>query len=171
MVPSQYCHDPEPTYLSQTLPWMEDIHPPWCVYTLSSPKQTLSSKEFNQRICPVHAVVLYLTIRGNHSGPVFTFSDGRMLTREIFGLELDCILGKLNLKVHHYNTHSFRIGAATSAKQADISNVHIKTLGRWQSDAYQRYIRTPPQQLANISKYSCLKHWITPNRHDKCQTR
>ena len=62
------------------------------------------------------------------------------------------ILEKLSLKVHHYNTHSFRIGAATSAKQAGISDVHIKTLGRWQSDAYQRYIRTPPQQLANLTK-------------------
>ena len=70
----------------------------------------------HQQICPVHAIVLYLAIQGNHPGPVFTFSDGRMLTREIFGSEFNCILGKLNLKVHHYNTHSFRIGAATSAK-------------------------------------------------------
>ena len=105
-----------------------------------------------QQICPVKAVVSYLAVRGSNPGPVFTLCDGRMLTRDIFGLELEKILRKLNLQIHHYNTHSFRIGAATSAKQAGISDMHIKTLGRWKSDAYLRYIRTPPQQLANLSR-------------------
>lgn len=36
----------------------------------------------------------------------------------------------------HYSTHSFRIGAATSAKDAGISDVHV-----WKSDAYKLYVR------------------------------
>ena len=47
---------------------------------------------------------------------------------------------------------SFRIGAATTAKEKGISDVHIKMLGRWQSSAYQLYIRTPQEQLAKLSK-------------------
>ena len=105
-----------------------------------------------QTICPVKAIVSYLTVRGSKPGPIFTLQDGRKLTRSIFGAELDKILRKLDLQTHQYNTHSFRIGAATCAKQAGITDVHIKKLGRWKSDAYQHYIKTPPQQLANLSK-------------------
>ena len=43
-------------------------------------------------------------------------------------------------------------GAATTAKEAWISDVHINMLGRWKSPAYQLYIRTPNDQLAKISK-------------------
>lgn len=51
-----------------------------------------------------------------------------------------------------YNTHSFRIGAATVARNAGMSIVDIKSLGRWKSDAYQHYIRTSPKELASLSK-------------------
>ena len=52
-----------------------------------------------------------------------------------------------------YNTHSFRIGAATTARQVNIPDAIIKMLGRWKSDAYQSYIKTPPQELSKLSKY------------------
>ena len=48
--------------------------------------------------------------------------------------------------------HSFKIGAATSARQAGIADMHIKKLGQWKSDAYQHYISILLQQLANLSK-------------------
>jgi len=44
-----------------------------------------------------------------------------------------------------YNTHSFRIGGATSAAEADVSQATIQQLGRWRSQAYRCYIR-PPQK-------------------------
>lgn len=47
--------------------------------------------------------------------------------------------------------HSFKIGTITSAKQAGISIMYIKTLGQWKSDSYLCYIE-PPQQLANLSQ-------------------
>ena len=75
-----------------------------------------------------------------------------MVTRAIFASPLKSILSELDLNAHLYNTHSFRIGAATKANRAGISELHIKALGRWQSDAYQRYIKTPPEQLADLSK-------------------
>ena len=80
-------------------------------------------------ICPVKAIVSCLAVWGSKPRPVFTLFNGRMLTRDILILNLKKILTKLDLPTCHNNTHSFRIGAATSTKQAGISDVHIKTLG------------------------------------------
>ncbi len=39
--------------------------------------------------------------------------------------------------------HSFRIGAATFAAERGFSDAQIRSMGRWQSDAFRKYIRTP----------------------------
>ena len=103
-------------------------------------------------ICPVRAMLAYLALRGGQAGPLFITKEGRGLTRLAFSSALDSLLSKLKLDHKKYNTHSFRIGAATSATQAGIPDSQIKMLGRWQSDAYQRYIKTPPMELANLTK-------------------
>ena len=103
-------------------------------------------------ICPVKGILPYLAMRGNHKGPLFVFQDGRSLTRQRFSSALDGLLKQFHINAHCYNTHSFRIGAATTARQANIPDSLIKMLGRWKSDVYQSYIRTPPQELAKLSK-------------------
>ena len=85
-------------------------------------------------ICPITAILPFLAVRGNKPGPLFILKDGRMLTRQLFSKSLDNILDKLHLNCDQYNTHSFRIGAATSAKEAGIDDLSIKMLGRWRSD-------------------------------------
>ena len=50
-----------------------------------------------------------------------------------------------------YLAHSFRIGAATVAARNGIPDHLIQALGRWTSNAYQLYIRTPSEALAGIS--------------------
>ena len=105
-----------------------------------------------QNVCPVQVMLLYLAIRGKQPGPLFVLSDNTMLTRHYVASALKDTISKLNLDTHSYNTHGFRIGAATSAKQAGISDTHNKTLGRWQNDVYQRHIRTSLQELASLSK-------------------
>ena len=47
--------------------------------------------------------------------------------------------------------HSFRIGAATTAALRGVEDSVIKMLGRWESSAYQRYLRTPRKSLAALS--------------------
>ena len=41
---------------------------------------------------------------------------------------------------------------ATTANVKGISDVNIKMLGRWKSNAYQQYVQTSQEQLANLSK-------------------
>ena len=106
----------------------------------------------NYNVCPVKVIMSYLAIRGKHPGPLFLLPDNATLSRNMFALALKDILHQLGLDTQLYNTHSFRIGAATAARNADMSIVDIKSLGRWKSDAYWHYIRTSPKELASLSK-------------------
>ena len=103
-------------------------------------------------ICPVSALIPYLTKRGAQPGPLFITNDHTYLTRALFSQKVDTILDLLQVNAQQYNTHSFRIGAATTAALALIPDAHIKMLGRWRSEAYQRYIRTSPQELAQLTR-------------------
>ena len=48
----------------------------------------------------------------------------------------------------NFNGHSFRIGAATTAASRGMEeDCIIKTIGRWESDAYQRYVKIPRQAI------------------------
>ena len=91
---------------------------------------TLSLGRTSNKICSVQAIAPFLAARGNTPGPLLILHNGKMLTREMFGSALDRILTQLHLDKEHFNTHSFRIGAATSARQAGMSDIHIKMLGR-----------------------------------------
>lgn len=59
------------------------------------------------------------------------------------------IIKRTNHADSHITGHSFRIGAATSAAKARIEDHLIQSLGRWTSDSYVRYIRTPDSALLN----------------------
>ena len=49
-------------------------------------------------------------------------------------------------------SHSFRIGAATVAARNGVPDHLIQAMGRWSSNAYQLYIRTPSASLATLSQ-------------------
>ena len=69
------------------------------------------------------------------------FLRQQMVDKRFIITALNKALEELQMDPSQFNTHSFRIGAATSAKQAGISDTHLKALGRWRSDAYQKYVR------------------------------
>ena len=91
------------------------------------------------------------------SRPLFSFVQlGKWLTRNNLTTELRTVLKHCGLPYDKFYSHSFRIGAATTVAKAGIPSWLIKVLGRWSSDCYERYIRTPqytilevPQLLAN----------------------
>ncbi|KAI4799077.1 hypothetical protein KUCAC02_019244 [Chaenocephalus aceratus] len=50
----------------------------------------------------------------------------------------------------HYSSHSFRIGAASTAARLGISDQTIQVLGRWSSLAYLNDLRRAHAQLSSI---------------------
>ena len=80
-------------------------------------------------ICPISAILPYLALRGASHGPLFIKDNGTYLTRQHFAALLSETLQRAGVNSTGYNTHSFRIGAATTAKENGISDAHIKMLG------------------------------------------
>ncbi len=103
------------------------------------------------RICPVAATLGYLRARGAGPGPLFRFKEGKPLTKPHFVSQVRETLQARGIDGSSYSGHSFRSGAATTAARAGVEDSTIKMLGRWKSDAYQLYIKTPRHHLAAIS--------------------
>ena len=102
-------------------------------------------------LCPVAALLDFLQARGTAPGMLFTFEDGRLLTRQRFVDLVRDALQKAGVPREKYCGHSFRIGAATTAAARGVEDCIIQTLGRWESLAYLRYVRLPREQLAGYS--------------------
>ena len=101
-------------------------------------------------LCAVHALLAYLSVRGNVSGPLFLLANGQPLSRAILTDWLRQIFSTAGIE-GNFSSHSFRIGAATVAARNGIPDHLIQALGRWTSNAYQLYIRTPSEALAGFS--------------------
>ena len=102
-------------------------------------------------LCAVHAMMTYLAARGDAPGPLFLFVNGKPLTRSSLTDWLRQIMTSARVP-GNFSSHSFRIGAATVAARSGIPDHLIQTMGRWSSNAYQLYIRTPADSLAGLSQ-------------------
>ena len=107
-----------------------------------------------RKVCAVSAVLSYLAIRPTSPGPFFIFEDGRVLSRHRLVSELANALQLIGFDSSPYKGHSFRIGAATAAARAGLSDSLIQIMGRWKSSAFMAYIRTPKEQLLSVA--GCL---------------
>lgn len=105
----------------------------------------------NSPLCPVTALLSYISKRGLSPGPLFKHGNNRPLTRDTFVQEVKSALGTAGYDSSCYAGHSFRIGAATTAAAAGVEDCLIKTLGRWQSTAYLAYVKVPRETLTSIS--------------------
>jgi len=81
--------------------------------------------------------------RSTPSSPLFRLSSGLPLARRDLTTFLSTLLQLKGLDPQHYSGHSFCIGGATSATIAELNDYEIKLLGRWSSNCYKRYIRSP----------------------------
>jgi len=101
------------------------------------------SAQANKTLCPVFNLKKFLNSRPLFGGPLFCHFDGNPLTRYQFAAILKKSLSLLGVDHTRMTSHSFRIGMATACAIAGIPDEQIKTLGRWKSGVYLRYIRIP----------------------------
>ena len=113
--------------------------------------QTLLIGQTTQSICPVNAMKHYLTRRGITPGPLFIFASGRPLTKDTLTAETRQLLSHLGCQASDYASHSYRIGAATATASAGLPPWLVKTLGRWSSECYERYIQCPQAVLSGVA--------------------
>ena len=104
-------------------------------------------------LCAVQAMMAYLSQRGSSSGPLFCLQDGRPLSLGLLTQWLRRILTAAGI-TGNFSSLSFHIGAATVAAHNGIPVHLIQALGRWTSNAYQLYVRTP-EALASLSLQPC----------------
>ena len=78
----------------------------------------------------------------NH--PFFKYKNGEALSRAHLTSVVQRLLERDGCPYDAaFKGHKFRSGAATTAAKAGMPDWLIKTIGRWASDAYLTYIKTP----------------------------
>ena len=94
-----------------------------------------------------------LAVCGSSSGPLFVDTQKQPLTKARFVTRIRGILeeAEAGYPSRQFAGDSFRIKTAMAAAQAGIEDSRIEMLGRWHSDAFQAYVRTPRDQLASIT--------------------
>ena len=113
----------------------------------------------NTSMCPVRAMHKYMSIipPANRKGPLFNGGRFSPLSRANVTTILHQLLHGTDEEPVNYASHSFRIGAATTA-----AGLPPKTLGRWKSNAYESYVQYPPSSLNAVS--SLLAHTDASNQ-------
>lgn len=115
-----------------------------CQYKQSVPGQPFVVYIYPKDICcPVQLILSYVSLRGHSPGPLFCWPDGKAISRTFFIAQLNAAFKFNNLDSSLYKGHSFCIGAASWAAAKGFSDSQICLLGRWKSNAFLRYIRTP----------------------------
>lgn len=92
-------------------------------------------------LCPVKAMAEFMEVRTAIKGPIFIHFGGDPLTRYQFNSMLKKGMKSMGLSASGFSSHSFRIGAATSAAMGGCPIEEIQVMGRWRSSAVNSYIR------------------------------
>ncbi len=90
--------------------------------------------------CPVFAMKSNQAKRGTSEGPLFTLL-GKAVPRQAFSNNLKKLIQLVGENPSSYSSHSFRIGAASYWATKGLSELQIKNMGRWKSNALFKYIR------------------------------
>ena len=103
--------------------------------------ERIGIKRSQDQICPIRFLIRYLRMRPKFGGPLFCHFDGSPVTRYQFTSVLKKALSNAGFNYTRFSSHSFRIGAATTAALNGIPADQIQKAGRWRSQAVRSYIR------------------------------
>ena len=71
----------------------------------------------------------------------------RILSRDRLSFQLRSLLDNVGIESSSYISHSFQIGAASSAAAAGLPEHLIQRMGRWTSECFKTYVRSNIQVL------------------------
>jgi hypothetical protein len=108
------------------------------------------SRSINSQICPVQAVSKFIAVRPTQARPFLCHFDSNPLTRYEFQAMLKKVKSFTGLANQRITSHSFRIGAATTAAAKGWSQEAIQSSGRWRNESYRRYIRPTAATNTNV---------------------
>jgi hypothetical protein len=111
---------------------------------------TITLARNRTKLCPVRAYEKYIRRRGIKKGPFFVTADGAYLTPQRVNTFLKATLPVATHGV--FSSHSFRIGAASSAATQNYPNYVIQQLGRWSSDCYRSYVQLNADHASKVSR-------------------
>ena len=90
--------------------------------------------------------------------PLFLLENNQAPTKQQLVTFVSHLLRLIGVDTTAYSRHSFPIGGATSASLAGLAGYEIQMLGRWKSDRYKTYVRSPltvllqfPQRIAKTA--------------------
>ena len=155
---SDFCAASQSTFDQNSTLLVKDaaVSPDLVVLRLKSSKTDQFRKGFEVRlaasgksVCPYRALLEHLQYCHNPNVPLFSFSYGSYLTRQTLSDILKSLLPP-SYDQRAYSSHSFRIGAATSAASKQTPVWLIKALGRWSSNCFEDYIRVPSTTIDAI---------------------
>ena len=111
---------------------------------------TLTVAASHDEACPVASLRhLFTRFPLPATAPLF-YRAGSCFTREYLVNTIQSNIRTLGIR-GQFNSHSFRIKAATTARQRGLRDDEIQLLGRWKSDAYKAYIQTHESHILNTS--------------------
>ena len=109
-------------------------------------------KDMSCAVCAMKRYLECISSQHKSNDPLFQFIIGVPLLNRLFKKHLSRLLALKHYPINKFSGHSLRIGCATTAAAVGLQDWQIKLLGRWTSDAYQRYIRAPIPMVLQMSK-------------------
>ena len=103
-------------------------------------------------LCPVAALDhLLMQVPPGPTQPILQLQGGSKLSRSKLNSLIRDLASRCGIPPERYSTHSFRIGAASTAAAAGIPEWKIQALGRWTSGCYMRYVRLPASETDAVA--------------------